>query len=285
MTHPKQYLRPTTPEEAAVMLASPSAYGISGGALALGRLDLPYETLVDVDGIGELQQTRVDAHGITFGTAVKLQALVEHPQLSPLHKRALTRAIPVNLRNNTSILEALTVQRFPSEWVTLLAAQDARITRMDESGVTETFSITETQLVAGGTGRLLLHGLLTELHIQHLAENEALGMAHVARTPAADPIVSAAVIVRLQADKTVFGAFAALYGASGTHPIDVFSLGDLYNKPLSAQSIAAQAAAIGHVVSPRGDYLGSADYRRQMSQVVVRRALEDAAAQLAAQPA
>jgi CO/xanthine dehydrogenase FAD-binding subunit len=48
----------------------------------------------------------------------------------------------------------------------------------------------------------------------------------------------------------------------------------LVGAPLDKERIRAVAAAVEAEVSPKGDYRGSAEYRRAMAGVMTRRALE-----------
>ena len=48
----------------------------------------------------------------------------------------------------------------------------------------------------------------------------------------------------------------------------------LVGKPLDTQTIADVAAAIQEEVNPKGNYLGSVEYRRAMAVITIKRALE-----------
>lgn len=281
MANPKHYVRPTTLTEALNALASGEAYPLSGGALALGTLDFPHETVVDLQTIPELNTVDTTDQGVVIGSAVKLQTIVDTPQIPATYKRALTRTLPLNIRNNTSVLESLTVDRIPMEWLAVLAAGDVHIKQMTPDSATHELSLTESEIITGaGHGQSLLDGLLLAIVIPNLANNEAIGSAFIARTPAGDPILNAAVRIQRSANNSVSHATAALCGVCEHHPVELMSLDDIYNKPLTDDSIAAQAAHIPHVLNPPDNYLGSAEYRKAMAAQLIRRSLEDAAAQL-----
>lgn len=281
MTNPKNYYRPKSAEEAANLLSDSTAYPLGGGAMTLNTLDFPHETVVDLQDISELNNIYTSKEGVVIGGAVKLEMIVQDEHVPLPFKQAITRTLPQAVRANTSLMETLLTDNPPREWVALLSAYDVRLTMMNPQGQQDPFSITETALVAGQeVGRSLRNGLLMAMFIPRMHDGEAIGMAHVARTPVDEAIVNAAVIVKMKKDGTVLGAFAALCGVSNRQPVEVMAMGDLYNKPLTAEYIAAQCAHIPHVINPPDDYLGSEDYRREMAMVVLRRALEDAAAQL-----
>ncbi|MEM6284931.1 MAG: hypothetical protein AAF787_22260, partial [Chloroflexota bacterium] len=177
--------------------------------------------------------------------------------------------------------ETLLVDRPPLEWLAVLAAYDATLTFMTPDEEQTQFSLSETTAVAGEQAHNLHHGLVMSLFIPDMADGTAIGSALIARTPAADPIVNAAVAVQMNSeDNTVHSAIAALGGIKPSPVLEVLSLGELYKQPLTPAAIAHVAEGVTQVVKPEGNYLGSAAYRQAMAGVVVRRALEDAAAQL-----
>lgn len=278
--NPKFYTRPRDIEEAVRALENADAFPLNGGALALGVLDVPYTTIVDLQDIPELNNIFDNPNGVTIGSGVMLQSIVESAVVPGAFKQALTRAIPLNIRNNTSVLESLLVPKPPLEWLAMLAAYDVTITTIDYERAQHQFSMTETSLVVGDMGRSLRHGLMMSIHIPMMTSSDAVGSAYIARTPAGDPIMNVAVAVKIKTgSNTVEGAFAALCGLSEQTPVEVLSLDELYNKPLSTDAISAQATQVPHVLDPPDNYLGSAAYRKAMSETLVRRALEDAAAQ------
>ncbi|MEL6149774.1 MAG: FAD binding domain-containing protein [Chloroflexota bacterium] len=280
-TNPQAYVRAFTMEEAVRALENASAFPLSGGALALGMLDVPYEVIVDVQNVPDLNKIIKTPEGVSIGGAVKLQAVVDFPDVPVAFKRAITRTLPENIRNNTSVMETLLVDRPPMEWTAVLTAYDTTVTFMTPDEEQSQFSLTETTLVAGEPGHNLRYGLITNVFIPDVPEGVAIGSAFISRTPASDPIVNAAVTVYMDtATNTVHAAMAAVGGVKSLPPMDMLSLGELYRQPLTPQNIAQVAEAVTHVVKPMSNYLGSAAYRKAMAGVVVRRALEDAAAQL-----
>lgn len=283
MINPKNYERPQTIEEAVRALENSDAYPLRGGALALGTLDFEHATVIDLQDVPELVSIYVVDDGVTIGGGVLLQQIVDTPEVPLAFRRSLLRTLPPNIRNNTSVLETFMVPNPPREWLATMAAYDATITMQDFDGGTKQFSLTESDLVAGkSVGRRIRNGLMISVFVPKMGKGEAIGSAYVARTPADEAIVNAAVAIRVDGNGQVFGAFAAICGVSQYDEVELLSLGELYKQPLTAESIAHQAAMVPHVIEPPSDYLGSAAYRKQMAQVLVRRALEDAAAQLSA---
>jgi carbon-monoxide dehydrogenase medium subunit len=279
MTTPKAYHRPTTLNEALSLLTNADAIAVAGGALLFGRQTLPYEEVIDLQGVAELRQITPDANGVTLGAAVPLQTLVDSEAIPTLLKTALTRALPLNLRNGATVGESLLLVQPPREWLAALVAYDAAVTRALPSGEHLTDSL--ISLMDGSSDHASRNGIITGVFLPTLHQREAVGAAFVARTPADEAIVNAAAFVQLDASGRVDSAFAAICGASAEPVISIY-LDTLAGNPLDEANIASAVKAIAPRVNPVGDYLGSADYRREMARVTVQRALLDARAAVSA---
>ncbi len=271
MANPKTYLRPTTLDQASELAQQPDSLLLAGGALALGTLDLPYTTVIDLQAIPELNRLEMDEGGVTVGSAVKLEQLLGWDQLPEVFRQALTRALPANVRTNLSILESLRERRHPMlrEWLAAITAHDIGVEWLKDGQ-------RDWESIAG----LLVHAdefdhlFITSIDIPAVPQRQALGSAFVARTPADVPIVNAAVYVYLNEENTVESMFGALCGVS-TDPVLAFTLETLIGNPLDAANIASAVKAVATLVDPVSDYLGSAEYRREMARVCVERALTE----------
>jgi CO/xanthine dehydrogenase FAD-binding subunit len=116
-------------------------------------------------------------------------------------------------------------------------------------------------------------GRIASLHIPVGGASLRCGEAHVARAPAEEPIVAAVAAVTMSAQRIE----AARVALSGTwpEPARLARAPDtLVGGILSAESIEAVAIAVEQEADPRGDFMGSAAYRRAMARVLTRRALE-----------
>jgi carbon-monoxide dehydrogenase medium subunit len=88
--------------------------------------------------------------------------------------------------------------------------------------------------------------------------------------------VSVAAVISLADDNTCRDARIVL-GAAGVIPIRAFAAEDaLLGKQLTDEVIRAAAATVPDAVDPLDDFRGSADYKREMAGVFVRRALVQA---------
>lgn len=280
MINPKTYHRPTTLAEAAQLLRQSDSIALAGGTLLLGRLDLPYAHIVDLQALGELRGIDHAESGFRLGGGVTLGEIAMLPGLHPVFQRALTRCVPLNIRNGTSLHDSLLLPESAilAEWWAALAALDAQTHWHTAHGERVSFSIAE--LLAhweegGGTP-----GILTQVDLIMAKEyRHALGAADVSRTPADEPIVAAAVYMRLDAEATVDQLYGAVYGASNA-PIALVTLPVDPHQPIADVRIDALLATLPDQLSPEDDWRASADYRREMAVVCVRRALEECLAQL-----
>ena len=83
----KQYLRPTTLEEAVTLAqTNPHACYLGGGAWIVAQGDPQLETVVDLQGLG-LDKIESDVEGVRLGARVTLQQLLEEARSHYLEAR------------------------------------------------------------------------------------------------------------------------------------------------------------------------------------------------------
>lgn len=283
MIYPITYYRPTNLEEALHQLREPEALAFAGGGLLFSGTLLPYPTLIDLQDIPELSRVLIDPQDAHIGGAAALEA-VASADWAPLRLRqSITRVLPINQRNGISISESLTVAEPPQEWLAALAALDAYVHHLGH----QKSQLAMTPLVEHVTefiaGRQMhpgpYEGIILELRIPRLSGGAVLGSAQIARTPRDYPIVTA--FVRLAKGDGQLRVRAALGGVDAL-PVVSYELHDWLGGKLDDAALAQAAAAIGEQVQPLDDLRGSAEYRRAMTPVVLRRALEDAREQFQA---
>lgn len=279
MPNPTSVHRPSSLDDALRYTTESGAVALAGGALLFGQNDLDYETVVDLQGVRELGQINAEPNGVTIGGAVTLQTVADSDLIMPFFKRSLVRSLPLNIRNAASIGESLLAHQPPREWLAALVASDAAVMRAFSDGETATDSV--ISLIDGSAVHSLREGVITAIFIPALTQRAALGAAFVARTPADEPIVNAATFVQLDANGRVDSAFVAVCGASDAPVVSLY-LDTLVGQALDEAGIARAATTGSARVEPVGDYLGSADYRREMTRVIIQRALLDCHAALSA---
>jgi len=192
---------------------------------------------------------------------LSLQTMVDDHQCPPFLRRLMCETFSWQMRNETPVQKALRSPHMAPRWMAALLALGATVTVEGEEN--------EMPL------ELLLQsrrpGNITALHIA--AAGLSWGEACVARTPADNPIVAVAATAELE-DGIVRQARIALAGV-WSEPVRLArAAAGLSGHALDGESIRATARAVESEVTPHGDFLGSAGYRRAMAGVLTRRALE-----------
>jgi aerobic carbon-monoxide dehydrogenase medium subunit len=280
MAYPVTYDRPRTLDEAVRAALEPGSIALAGGAMTFTGVLLPYKRVVDLQNIAELKTITSGTNHVQLGSAASLQAVFNTPGLPPALKRALTRSLNPNLRAGTSVGESLITPQPPREWLAALIAVGADITH--RPGAESRQEPLEDFLHGLWQSSEPYRGVVVSLDVPLPGERSALGADFVARTPADHPIVNAAVCVNLGDDGLVSAAMAALGGASAA-PVIGLELPNLVGTRLNEDTIEHVVKPIPSLVDPLADYKGSADYRREMVRVCVRRALLDCLGQLGSQ--
>jgi CO/xanthine dehydrogenase FAD-binding subunit len=193
-----------------------------------------------------------------------LQSILDSPECPLLMRQTLTSTLSWQTRNETSVRRALTSARIAPQWLAALLALRATVIIEKDDGTVEI----PLQTLNQRTGE----GEVSTLHIE--TEGVKWGQAQVARTPADAPIVAAIAAVEMDGG-IVHQARIALTGV-WSRPVRLADASSqLVGGPLDKASIEAVARAVEEEVAPKGDFLGSEDYRRAMACVLTRRALEE----------
>ncbi len=197
----------------------------------------------------------------TIEADAPLQSVLDQPDAPPLLRQTLTGALSWQTRNETPVRKALKSPRIALQWVAALLALGATVTVEGEAGPEEV-------PLAVGAGSPRPHAL----HVPR-AEGTRWGAAHVARTPADEPIVAAVAVVEMTGG-VVQQARVALTGVWPEAVRLAEAPARLVGGPLDEEHIRAVAEAVEEKVAPTGDFRGSEEYRRAMAGVLTRRALE-----------
>lgn len=263
MAQPSYYFRPSTIQEALQLIGKSGQITLSGGAFAFAELDLPYETVIDLQQIAELKTIERQNKSLVIGSGANLQSVVDSELVPSILKKSITRSIGPNHRNGSSVLETLLFPLAIPEWTATLYAMEAQATVIQANGEQITVPLIE--------GIDSQQGIATSITVPILDANEAISAAYVARTPASVPIVTATVYIKATTENKIATARAAIYG-SCQDPYILLPLA-IGGYPLDSTSIEGAAELVSTETDPIGDYLGSVEYRREMAGVCVKRAL------------
>ena len=262
-----QYSRPQTVAEAVELLQQPGRHAVplAGGTWLTPRLrtdiDVPGSLAGEVDLVVDLVNlplNYVTSEGepgngaLRIGATTRLAAIMDDPLCQALAggilAEAAHRAVPVNVRNSATVGGCIAARGPLLEFALALIALDVRVVTGGGDGDLKVFAPLSGQLIA-------------EVRVPWLASDVSGGMARVARTPADQPIVAAAAVVRTSGIRVVLGGVGEkelVVEAASAAELD--------------EAVAAQLAA----TQPFADFRGSVEYRHAMAPIVARRAVEAA---------
>lgn len=239
----RAYHRPRTPAEAVGLLREGRTALLAGGTELLGLEDDAIEAVIDLAPLG-LDFIEVHGGELRLGAMVTLRRLAEAPEVGALAggvlARAIAQAAPATVRAAATLGGTLAGAKGGDEIPTVLLALGARVTLAAPDPVKLPLDV----LLAAKADRLE-GALITEVSVP-MTEGHG-GFAFVSRTPADRAIVCAAAA----------GGRAAV-GGVGPYPVLVPPGWDAADCPAA------------------GDHRATAEYRRWVAPVLVRRAVAEA---------
>ena len=136
---------------------------------------------IDPAGAGNVWSVDADA---------LLQSVLDRPDAPPLLRQALSGVLSWQTRNETPVRRTLTSPRLAPQWVAALLVQGATVTLDAEAGPSDV----PLELLLEHRGE----GAVAALHVPPGGPGRRWGEAHVARTPADEPIVAAFAVVDVE---------------------------------------------------------------------------------------
>lgn len=280
MLNIREYHRVETIEEALALLRrrQPRTTLVSGGTALVGDTPDDVEAVVDIAGLG-LDRIILDRerNALTLGAAVTHQMLVEGagdlPD-TPLFDilRVTARAMSaLNIRNRATLGSAIVTADSASPLVTCLLACDAAITlHTDEARSVPLggFLAYREQIMREGA-------LITEVRLPIATPDMRFAYERVARTPRDYPIVCA--VARCAVKDGIVGSVRIGVGGVAATPIRLTALEFGLEKKALADFLDRELPPAIAALNPPDDWLGSADYRREMAGVLTRQAILRAA--------
>ncbi len=281
-----QFHNPTSLDEVFSLL---DTYGDDARMMAGGtalviqmkqRLVLPEHVinLRRVPGFAEIRQTSNGSGGLTIGALCTQQEVATSPlveQTIPIVAQTYRHVATPRIRHMATVGGGL-VHGDPSQ---------------DPPPTLITLGATVTLVSANGQREVALSDFLLDYYETDVRPGEVLTQVSIPAVPSgagaaylkflprtADdyPTVAAAAVVTPGEGNVCQDVRLAL-GAVGTTAIHATDAEDaLRGQPLTENNIRAAAALVKDLVDPLDDYRGSADYKRDMSEVFARRAIQSA---------
>ncbi len=282
---PFRHHAPTTVDEAVALLAqfAPQDGRVLAGGQSLVptmafRLARPAH-LIDINGITALERIAVENGKLVIGACVRHAAfhrpVVDGP-LGELLGKVVRHIAHYPIRNRGTFCGSIAHADPASEWCTVAAALDAEMVARSARG---TRAIAAKDFFAGiMTTALADDELLTEVRLPLLPTGTRTGFCEFSRRAGDFAIAMALAAFTLDG-----GRIAAPRRAGGGAEPQARRLGAaeqmLAGKAPSGKVFAAAAERAAAAVDPIEDVHNSAQYRRDLVRAMVRRALDQAAAE------
>jgi carbon-monoxide dehydrogenase medium subunit len=281
---PFRYHAPKTIDEAIAILAEVA--GEDGRVLAGGQSLVPIMAfrlarpahLVDINGVEALRRLALDGDKLSIGACVRHaafhQPVVEGP-LGHLLSLIVRHIAHHPIRTRGTFCGSIAHADPASEWCLVAAALEAEMVARNTKG---TRTIPARDFFRGiMTTALQEDELLTEVRLPVLPADTRFGFYEFNRRAGDFALAMALVTYRLQN-----GLISEARIATGGIEPQPRRIGEaeqaLIGQPPGKPTFAAAAAAAAAAVDPLEDAITSADYRRDLTGTVTRRALEQALA-------
>jgi CO/xanthine dehydrogenase FAD-binding subunit len=282
----EEYLVPTLLEEALSMLKERQGQArvIAGGTdliIQLKKKEVTARCLVDVTNLDELKGIELEDGFIRVGACVTHAELASSSLIregAAALAEGASRVGSPQIRNMGTVGGNIVNAQPAADTVVPLMALEAEVEVATSTG-------TRREPLGGlcvGPGQCTVDAtaeILTTVRFRALGPNQGSAFERLAKRRAlALPILNAAAVVTLNDGEDTFQEVRLAVGPIGPTPSRVFNAEEaLRGAPIEAQAIAAAMELAAQEAQPRSNPLrGSAEYRREMVKVLLRRSLERA---------
>ena len=282
------YYAPDTRDEVLELLEQ---HGYDAKVLAGGQSLMPMMNLrlarpavvVDINRVEGLSGIASDDGGMTIGAMTRQRQIERSAEVGeqfPVIAAAVPHIAHFQIRNRGTIGGSLAHSDPAAEIPALCLALDAEVTAASSSG--------ERAIAAGDFSLGLLttalepEELLTQVRLPALVGDGhwRWGFREVCRRDGDFALVGAIALLQLDGGNVCREARIAMFGV-GEGPVRASEAeASLAGKLVDAEARAEAAALVSAAVEPGSDIHASAEYRKEVSGVMARRALEDACSQL-----
>jgi carbon-monoxide dehydrogenase medium subunit len=281
---PFEYYAPASVEEALDLLTE---HGYDAKALAGGQSLIPTmnfrlsqpSVMVDLNNISDLFFIRPDENG-----GVRLGAMARHAQVgsdpliaerAPLIAETMPKIGTIQIRNRGTFGGSIAHADPAAELPAVSVALDGRFRLRSRAG--ERWVAAKDFFVGLFATLLEPEELLVEISIPPLPPRSGWALEEVARRPHDFALVGVAAVVTLD-DRNICQGASLVFLSVGDGPVEASQAADvLVGQTMTSETMrtAAERAASADI-DPSSDIHASADFRRHLSAVLARRALERA---------
>ena len=278
------YYAPTTRDEVLELLGQ---HGYDAKVLAGGQSLMPMMNLrlarpavvVDINRVEGLAGISSDGGGMTIGAMTRQRQIERSAEVAdgfPVISAAIPHIAHFQIRNRGTIGGSLAHSDPAAEIPALCVALDAEITASSSSGER---TIAASDLAIGPlTTSLEPEELLTQVRLPALGGDGEWrwGFREVCRRDGDFALVGAIALLRLDGGNVCREARVAMFGV-GDGPIRASEAeASLAGRAVDDAARREAAVLVSAAVDPGSDIHASAEYRKEVSAVMARRALEDA---------
>lgn len=286
--HIECFYSPTTVREALLLLRKVGKHGriVAGATDLVMKADRSTRFLVDITRLG-LNYVRGNSKVCSIGAATTMAELEHSPIIRALACGILAKAAStcgsIQNRNMATVGGNLANASPAADTAAVLLALDAQVVAAN-SRRKHKIALTE---FCSGAHRTVLNGeLLEEVVIPALPKGGRLGWSFqkLGRTETDISLVNAAAGLQVDVRGRIKWVRLAL-GAVGPTPLRARNAESLLLENMLNEDLLGRVGiAVMQEVNPIGDSRASAEYRREMSAVLARRALRECAAQAGCKP-
>lgn len=287
MLNLKEYHRPQGLMEAVELLkrAGIRTVALGGGTWLNGEAPRDVEAVVDIAGLG-LNRIAAENNMLRIGAAATHQQMVENELVGKSAPNALhvigetAEAMSgLNIRNRATLAGAIVTADASSPLVTALLACDADVVvagakdkSKEQQSPGDFFRVIPLAGFLAYRRQVLNEGtLITEVRLPIPTPDTHGSYQRVARTPKDYPIVCAVASFAMK--DGIAGNMRVAVGGIASSPVRLTRLELGVEKKKLNEWLESELNAAMETVHPQGDWLGSAEYRKEMACVLVKRAV------------
>ncbi len=278
MTPPEpRFLVPASVPEAVELMAEKGSVAVAGGTwlapLLKGRTIEP-ERLVYLGRIAQLRTEQVQRDVLTLGAVLTLHQLASSGLVTayaPLLARTAASIASPRVRSVATVGGSVAIGDGRHDLPVVLLALGATVRLRGPAGAR---SVPLEHLHDGSADALAADEIVTGVEVTPESGRRVVYLRFAPGSVQDYLTVGVAAAVSRRADGLVTSARIALAGVAAGAVVPAACAEQLVGRFLDPDAIGAAAEAAAQAVSPGSDRLGTADYKRAMTRVWTRRALE-----------
>jgi CO/xanthine dehydrogenase FAD-binding subunit len=228
--------------------------------------------LVDISAVG-LDAIKVDGKKVSIGGTATFQQIVKSKDVPPLIRKAAQAYSTIIQRNTTTLQDALFGYATYFDLLTALLAHDTQVTVQGKGK-----KVVPLAQFFSKENRAVLSNqeVATEFSFKLLSGDIGASLQRIALTDGdAVAILNVVAVLKMTGKKCAEARIAV--GGGLPAPVRLPAIEqELTGKSLDAALVESVAGKVAGMIEPESDFRGSAQYRKQISGVLVRRAIEEA---------